>query len=373
MQTRERLTALASIDAGLARVVSVYLDTRWADEHQRERARIFLKDALRRARAAASARPEDLAWIEEEGGRIVAQTDVPAAGAVALFACATLGLREVVPLRGPCAPAFVVADRPFLTPLARLLGRAEPAVVAVVDGRRARLLSHDGAEGATEVTLDHDVPGRHARGGWAQLAQSRYQRHLEAHRDRHFAAVGDALDAAALERGAERIVLAGDPRAVALFREQLPARLVPLVAGTIAASLHEPASDILDRAAEQLAEQDRERAAAMADAVLIEAAKGGRAVAGLGPVLVMIARGAIDRLYLTAGMSRPGCTCRACGAMQEGAGPCRVCGAATTVETDLGDALVSRVVDQGGTAEILEAHDGLARAGGVAARLRFTP
>ena len=37
------LKALARITPGAAPVISVYLDTRWSDEHQRERVRVFVK------------------------------------------------------------------------------------------------------------------------------------------------------------------------------------------------------------------------------------------------------------------------------------------------------------------------------------------
>ena len=47
---KTRLATLAKIAPGRHRVVSVYLNTRWSDEQQRERVRIFLKNELRRAR-----------------------------------------------------------------------------------------------------------------------------------------------------------------------------------------------------------------------------------------------------------------------------------------------------------------------------------
>ena len=52
-----------------------------------------------------------------------------------------------------------------------------------------------------------------------------------------------------------------------------------------------------------------------------------------------------------------------------GAG-CRVCGGATQ-PTELGEALVERVVATGGSVEMIEAQSWLARVQGVAARLRY--
>jgi len=46
---RQRLRELARFESSGSPVVSVYLNTEWVDEHQRERARIFVKNALAEA------------------------------------------------------------------------------------------------------------------------------------------------------------------------------------------------------------------------------------------------------------------------------------------------------------------------------------
>jgi hypothetical protein len=99
-------------------VVSVYLNTRWADEDQRERVRIFLKNNLREARAAAMPPAEDdLAWIEAEAQRLIDQVDLVDTSGVTLIAGGE-GLREVLPLRTAFADVFVVDRTPYLRPLA---------------------------------------------------------------------------------------------------------------------------------------------------------------------------------------------------------------------------------------------------------------
>lgn len=115
---RQRLDELARRRGGGAAVLSVYLDTRWADEHQRERARIFLKGALAGARADAAdpGTQADLDWIEEQGARLVEQAQYADAAGVALFACSAIGLRELVAVQAPLGNRFVVADRPALGP-----------------------------------------------------------------------------------------------------------------------------------------------------------------------------------------------------------------------------------------------------------------
>jgi hypothetical protein len=49
MSLQDRITRLAKIHAP-AGVVSAYLNTHWADEHQRERTRIFVREEAGRVR-----------------------------------------------------------------------------------------------------------------------------------------------------------------------------------------------------------------------------------------------------------------------------------------------------------------------------------
>src|SRR3970040_1426171 len=98
MDMNARMTELSRVAKSEAPVVSVYLDTRWSDEHQRDRVRIFLKNEIAKARDASSRRaaPADLEWMESAGGELFSQAAAPDARGVALFACESAGLREVL-------------------------------------------------------------------------------------------------------------------------------------------------------------------------------------------------------------------------------------------------------------------------------------
>ena len=180
MDLKTRMTELARTEPSSTPVVSVYLNTHWRDEHQRDRVRVFLKNALAEARAArvAGLSEADLHWAESEGGALLNQTSMTEARGVALFACEAAGLREILPSRASFENLFRVAEAPVLRPLAELVELAPPALVVFVDAESARLMlvSPDGA--VEEEVLRADVPGHHRRGGWAQMAQSRYQRHI---------------------------------------------------------------------------------------------------------------------------------------------------------------------------------------------------
>jgi peptide subunit release factor 1 (eRF1) len=368
-----KLHELARATPGPAPVISVYLDTRWTDEHQRDRVRVFLKNGMRKASAMAAGQLDaELAWLGAEGERLVRQESRPDAAGVAMFAGGSARWREILHLAVPFTDSFTVAETPRLRPLVQALGEAPRAAVLFVDGESARLaaLTEQGAE--DEVALETtDVVGHHRRGGWALLLQSRYQRHIQEHRKRHFEAVAHALADLVDHYGLRAIVLAGEPRNLAVFRTHVPPRLAGRIVGEVAGARYEPTSALAERALTLIGHLDPGHVAAALDTVLVEADGGGRAAAGVEATIAAVNRGTVDRLYLLASYREDGRACSACHALQRAADvTCRWCGA-TTSALELGEAMVQRVLASRGDVTSIDVHAALERTGGVAARLRY--
>ena len=374
MDLRARMAELAKIGKAATPVVSVYLDTRWSDEHQRDRVRIFLKNGIAKAREARSRRaaPADLDWIQSAGDELVSQAAAPDTRGVALFACESAGLRELLRFRVPFANAFAVEDTPFLAPLGAAVQQTPATLVASGTPATARLM-HVSREGlGEEVTLQTDMPGHHSRGDeWVQFAQSRYERHIREHRGRHFTAVAESLGQLIEAHGVERIVLAGEPKNLSALRRELPPRIAAHIVGDVSAARHEPSSVIAGRAVELITHLDASSDVPAVDAVLTEAAKSRQAVAGMEETIEAVNRGAVRRLYVLRGVRGPASACPGCGALFPGvAEDCRLCGKALQA-VELGETLVRRVLAAGGTVETVEAHQRLAAVGGVAALRRY--
>lgn len=370
-EIRTPLRRLARLEPPAAPVVSVYLNIQWVDEQQRERVRVFLKTRIHEAREAGTAAAADLDWIEAQGRALVDRSLFVDANGVALFASASAGLREILPVRVPFEDTFVVDTRPFLRPLARAVEETPAALVVFVDGTRARLIPLDPTGPEDEVILDSGVPGRHRMGGWAALAQSRYQRHIAEHREQHFEAVAAAVVEWSEGQGPERIVLCGEARMTAALRRHLPERMAPRIVGTIAGAGYEPATRLGARAAELLARAQGGREDEAVKAVLAEAAGGATAVAGLEPTLDAVNRGAVRDLYVLTTFREAGGACAACGALQRRFQfRCAFCGKDVRA-TELGEAMVERVLAEGGHITTVERHPGLAERDGIAARLRY--
>jgi hypothetical protein len=373
MTLADQIARLSKPTESTGPVVSVYLNTRWTDEHQRERTRLFLKGELRRARQGSLAEGlgSALDWIQTEAEALIAQADHAAAHGVALFAGPTPDLREVVPVRVPLENAFVVAGSPFLRPLAAAAAETPPTLVVFVDAESARLIPVLAAGAGEEVRLDSEVPGHHRRGAWAQLAQSRYQRHIEERRGQHLEAVSEALGRLVEEHGLERIVIAGGPGNASALRRALPSSVAARVAGIVSGQRHEPASELVARATDVIRRAAAQETEAAVDGVLTEAAKGGHATASLEGVLEAVRLGAVDRLYLLRDFQERGRACTACAGLQPGdAATCRVCQQGTT-GVELGEVMVTRTIAAGGAVTTVDAHAALAAIGGAAARLRF--
>jgi hypothetical protein len=152
-----KLQELARTKPGPTPVISVYLDTRWTDEHQRQRVRVFLKNEIRKTAAMAAGQLEDeLAWIAAQGERLVRQELDPEAAGVAMFAGGASVLRDVSSFAVPFTDTFAVADTPRLRPLVAALGEAPRAALLFVDAESARLVAltecprnHHAASGPT--------------------------------------------------------------------------------------------------------------------------------------------------------------------------------------------------------------------------------
>jgi peptide subunit release factor 1 (eRF1) len=205
------------------------------------------------------------------------------------------------------------------------------------------------------------------------LLQSRYQRHIQEHRARHFEAVAHALGGMVEQQGLRAVVLAGEPRNLAVFRGHLPPTAAARIVGTIAGAHYEAARALASRALELIRHITASDQAATVDSVLVEADGGGRAAAGVAATVEVVNRGNVDRLYILKNWDEVGRVCPACGALQSRENTtCRWCGKPTR-DISLGEEMVRRVLAADGTVESTAAHAGLERAGGIAALLRYAP
>ncbi|MHB8765863.1 MAG: baeRF10 domain-containing protein [Deferrisomatales bacterium] len=373
MALLDDLKRLARVPRSDAPFLSLYLNTCWDSEKQRERVRIFVKNRLRECQTAvgegAEGFGEDAEKIEHYVKGLVGREWDEAFDGVAIFACSRHGVYEVVRSHLPFQEYFACTDRPILRPAVGYAQAGEPALLVLIRGDAGRLVELElGGVGRTFDFSGEEPPGRSDQGGWSQ---TRLQRHEEEQLQRNLRRVAGHLVKWADERRVRRIVLSGTEPLLSAFEEHLPKRLAPAVCARLQFDPSASPDGLHEKALAALGEaRDRENRAAV-EALLDRGLGTGRAVAGPGPVAEAVAQGRVHVLYLDGAFEVTGWKCFECG----GLGlkfplGCPSCG--TAVEgVELGEELVRGVLAKDGAVVCLAGHGGLRAVGGTAAQLRY--
>lgn len=373
------LRTLAELDAGHASVVSLYLDARWVDEQERERARLTLKGELAGERRRLASLPElaaalgrDLDRAEEYATSVIRQELDAGFDGVATFHCEHASIDLALLLHIAMPTRLMVAPRAHLLPFATALNDFDLALVAVTDTDETRIFELALGGLAEAVALHGDVPPRVAGGGWRQL---RIQKHIADHLlHYHRQAAADLVarfDAIRMHNGRPpRVVIGGRPPLRAAFERNLPERVLARAIHLVAVGSQTKTTQILDEVrvalADELRKVEKEKLALLSDAV-----RGGRARLGVAGTLSAINEGNLRELVIDAGFASAGATCRGCGRLVlDAASACPACGGALE-RGPLFPELVRRAILASAEIHIVNDARELAPHSGIAALTRY--
>ncbi|KPM53565.1 hypothetical protein ACG83_23240 [Frankia sp. R43] len=151
---------------------------------------------------------------------------------------------------------LAVGGLPHLLPVLDWMDSRLPHVVAVVDRLGVDVLAYAGgplpAEAISQDTTRPPWHKAHA-GGWAQR---RYESHVEEHWKHGAKDDAELIARACRETGAEVVILAGDPKALSLLRDELPGEVAAKVVVVQGSRARDGSADHLaTRVAEVLAVQ----------------------------------------------------------------------------------------------------------------------
>lgn len=300
MELMALVDRLSRFDPTSQPVISLYLDARPGPQG-RDHLQAFLRnDVADRVRTYAERSPER-AGLDRDVERIVAYLGNearPESNAIAIFACAAAGLFEAVQLEVPIGGSQVhIGPRPQLYPLARVLDRFRRYAAVLLDTHTARIVVF--ALGEVVRTAGVESPKTHRTdvGGWSQ---ARYQRHVDAIRERHVKEVVAELDRVVRGEGIDRVVIAGDQVVVPMLREALPKALAEKVVGVTPLNVRTPADEVLERTLQAIAERDARDDREKVERCLAAYRAGGLGVAGLEPTLAALDNGQVYELLITA-------------------------------------------------------------------------
>ena len=307
--TENEVRSLAAVRSDGSAITSCYLDVdggRYVRPADYER---VLENMVRRIRGNGVA-PSTDQDLERIRAAVKAGFDRSTVRGVAIFSNAADGLWEVVELPVPVRSEVIVDSAPAVGQLEAAVQQATTIGILAVDRARARVFVYRFGELVehTEVTddlgRDYDTVGLQDRGGVDEHREEMGHQHLRHAADLAWSAhQGHGFDHVAIsvpDHLAAELERALHP----YLRERLHGRL-PVEPSAAESAIRAAAMDLAARI-------EREREAALVEELRASVAGGRRAVAGIEPVLEVLADQRVDRLLVSDGYSAEGWSCPDC-------------------------------------------------------------
>lgn len=380
MDMRSEIKKLARMEEGPYPFLSLYLNTKWDDEQQRQRIRLFTKNQLKKGYDQfkeqddwRKAYHEDQRLIERYVEGLVRRAHDEEVNGLAIFSCSGAKTFLTYPSVLPFENAFFLSRLPALRPLVRLSSQYQDTVAVMVETDSARLFEVSLAGLLGESTIENYVPGRHDQGGWAQM---RYQRHIKDHMDKHHKEVTEQLTELFDSGKWKRIVLIGQERIIANFKAFLPERVKQQIADTFSMDFSEERSKVLGRIIGRLLQKEKEDVSRQIQELKERTPQGGLATFGLNGTLEALNAGQVHTLYLLTSFFLSGGKCGRCSSLHlirasgEKQAPCPLCKGETKI-ADLSEEMMRSALRQDGEVKWIEENTILKENDGVGASLRF--
>jgi peptide chain release factor subunit 1 len=380
MDMRSEIKKLAHLEETPYPFLSLYLNTKWDDEQQRERIRLFTKNQLRKAFDQFKDREDcrdilvkDQQQIERYVEGLVRRVYNEEMNGTAIFSRSGTGTFLTYPSIISFENECFASDLPILRPLVRLSSQYQNTLVVMVDTDSARLFEVSLEGLMAESSIENYVPGRHDQGGWAQM---RYQRHIKDHMDKHHKEVAEQLTELFDSGKWKRVVLIGQDRILANFKVFLPERVKQQVSDFFSVDFSEERSKVLRRVFERLLQKEKEEVNRQIQALKERTPQGGLATLGLSPTLEVLNAGQIHTLYLLVSFTSPGGRCRRCNSLvlthrpRDSSIPCPLCKGDVKI-VNLGEEMMRSVLSQDGEVKWAEENELLKEYEGVGASLRY--
>lgn len=365
----EELRELAAVQTQTP-ILSVYLNVD-PREHTTDEYKLALRQMLKNVQKTAQA--EDIEAVE----RFIQHEYDWSGRGVVMFSCQREGFWRAYSLAIPVSSRVMVARKPYIWPLAALVDAYGSYLVVQVDRQGVKLSLYEMGElVATDGYVGEEVrklkkgrgsSGIAARRGGAPISS----RHEEEVSQRNMREAVRVTERFCRQHGPQRLLIAGAEPTVAQFRELLPKALNEKVIGTFNIDMNAEEPEVREKSLEILERVEMEREAALVEAVFTAAAKGRGGVIRLADTLEVAHEGRIHTLVIARDYHQPGYQCRNCAYItDQHLEICPFCGGEFAEISDAIEALVTKVIEDGGRVEVVDYHPRLAEFG-VGALLRY--
>jgi peptide subunit release factor 1 (eRF1) len=371
MTIDQQVRQLAQVNGNGGHFLSLYIDTKRNDEAQKDRIRLFLKHESQRIRAEIGGNghgemiERGIKQIEEY---ISNGLDNSTRG-LALFSCPSENFFLPIQLPVPVDPQLAIGARPELRQLFRLRQEHPQVLIALVDAKTARLCRMSFHELVQAVDLESaDVPRKHDQGGWSQ---ANIQRHVQDHIDRHHKDVAEVLNKMAEGGAVKGVILSGQERNIANFREYLNKHASERVIGSLHLDMRASDAEIIEAAQpivqQQLADQQGMRLDALQEATKST----GRGAVGAAKVADAVNQRRLLELFLTRDARLQGWKCAGCGIIGDAVPlTCPAC-SGQVMTIDLVEEFIAAATNENADVHFVDSFPLLDRHEGVGATFRF--
>jgi len=372
---RERLKALAAIEASRGMFVTAVLSTSRLDDW-RQLGPTFLNSEFSRITKERSISKEERHILQEDFDFVLdtLNYDVTAdTQGLVVFADGGAGVREKMELPMRLMNRLVVEPSPYVRPVAHALSLLEPFVVARVSRDESSIFLVD----EWRIVKEDDLAGPWLR--WSnkktgELSVKEY--YADARQDQlveaHFKEVGTALAKLLEASGVRRVVLSALHDIASGFRRSLPAAIAALVVAEIPSDADASTAQMLVVAREAVGKARNSEIEELSRWVQEALGTGGRGTAGFDDVLGAVRRHQVQTLIVDRNYRVPGWRCLKCDWV--GLSPverCPVCDEGTVPVSDAVGEIVRLAVLQSSQVEVGENIPILDALGSVAAVLRY--
>jgi hypothetical protein len=367
MFDEKSLKELATIEAS-GPILSLYLNVDPTQQNAEEY-RLALREMLKQAEGQVD--DEDINAVKQY---VDLEYDWSGRGLV-LFSRQAEDIWYVLPLAVPVRNGITAARKPYISPLVELDGFYGRYAVALVDRQGGRFfLFQMGELIAQEGAVGEDIRSvRRGRGssvvgmrGGSQASGRKEAALVQRNLRDTAAALVDFCQA----HPPRRLLLAGADYTVAQFRDLLPVKLQEIVVGTFNANMEAGDIEIREHAFALLKDLEDARRHELVQAVVTAAAKGMNGVVGLDQTLSVTHEGRTQVLVVEHDFHAPGYRCTGCGYLTtQPLEKCIFCEGDIVEIPDAAEAVISQVIEKGGTVEVVD--NGLNDNAHIGALLRY--
>ena len=376
--TRDEIRELAAFQADETKgacALSFYFQPDPPQDRSHRREAIVAKDIVKQALKSAAASGKNGSLHADLDRVLDLATNLRGnARGRAVFACSAQNFWKEYELPPHLGGTQIYLQPQFqLKPLAALLG-AQPALcVAMLDRQRARFFDLRLDVLREHGAIVHMLSRSASSYGYNGYEAGHAERRVSEEALQHFKAVSERLRTD-FERGAwERLIVGCHDVNWPEFESHLHPYVKQRLIGRFPADVASVSSEeIRDHAGALLNHWITERAATKVSEALEFAKGNGRGVAGLRRVLQALETGEVQTIFLTENYSARAVGCPHCGHLDAHlVASCVACGRRTHELTDVCDAIIPIAIRRNIELFYLKEHEGLDRAGNIAALLRF--